>query len=216
MSKNPYNTLDVEVDSTDADIKQAYRDKSKETHPDKGGSNEEFQEVNKAYVILSDPEKRKQFDETGKVDEDNTEDNIYNDIAGLFYEFLESYQGDFESADIIKLMTGGIGEIIGHNKKELIAVDDKIEKIKKFKNRITKKSKETANNIFDDIIEGKLNALEKSKLPIDNLITKYKQIKEIFSEYECSVKERATPPDIFLDSESLIEQLRAQHPFGFR
>lgn len=65
-----YNVLGVSPSATDADIKQAYRHRSLETHPDRFpvGSPEQseattrFQEVNNAYYVLSDSGRRREYD----------------------------------------------------------------------------------------------------------------------------------------------------------
>lgn len=66
---NLYETLSVEKDATDQELKKAYKEKAMETHPDKGGSTEAFDQVRKAYLTLSQPHSRKRYDETGKVDD---------------------------------------------------------------------------------------------------------------------------------------------------
>lgn len=54
---------------TAEDIKAAYRVAASAAHPDKhGGDGRRMQEVNDAYALLSDPERRKQFDETGSTE----------------------------------------------------------------------------------------------------------------------------------------------------
>lgn len=61
-----YETLGVPKDATPEDIKAARRRKASEAHPDRpGGSDRAMQKVNDAYVVLSDPETRKIYDETG-------------------------------------------------------------------------------------------------------------------------------------------------------
>ena len=62
---NPYEVLGVQVDATAEDIKNAYREKSKEAHPDTGGSEDEFTRLKKAFDILSDPKKRNLYDKYG-------------------------------------------------------------------------------------------------------------------------------------------------------
>jgi len=63
---NPYETLGVEKTATAEDIKRAYRKKAHEHHPDKDSGNEdEFKKVNAAYQVLSDDEKRSQYDQFG-------------------------------------------------------------------------------------------------------------------------------------------------------
>lgn len=49
---NSYEVLGVDLNATKSEIKKAYREKVLETHPDKGGSNEEFIKVQDAYECL--------------------------------------------------------------------------------------------------------------------------------------------------------------------
>ena len=60
-----YETLEVEKDATAREIKKAYFRLSKLHHPDKGGDEHKFKEINAAYEILSDEEKRKAYDKYG-------------------------------------------------------------------------------------------------------------------------------------------------------
>lgn len=57
-----YKTLGVAKNATPDDIKKAYRRLAAIHHPDKGGDTAEFQKVQLAYEILSDPEKKQQYD----------------------------------------------------------------------------------------------------------------------------------------------------------
>jgi DnaJ homolog subfamily A member 2 len=60
-----YETLEIEKDASAKEIKKAYFRLSKQHHPDKGGDEHKFKEINAAYEILSDPEKRKSYDKYG-------------------------------------------------------------------------------------------------------------------------------------------------------
>jgi len=57
-----YSTLGVDRNTSPEDIKRAYRKLASQNHPDKGGDTKKFQEIEEAYRILSDPEKRSQYD----------------------------------------------------------------------------------------------------------------------------------------------------------
>jgi curved DNA-binding protein len=65
-----YKILGVEKTATDKDIKSAYRKLARKYHPDLNpndkDANRKFQEINEANEVLSDPEKRKKFDQYGK------------------------------------------------------------------------------------------------------------------------------------------------------
>lgn len=57
-----YEVLGVKHDATDAEIKAAYKKAAKTAHPDAGGSNEKMQEVNAAWEVLGDAQKRAEYD----------------------------------------------------------------------------------------------------------------------------------------------------------
>jgi curved DNA-binding protein len=66
--KDYYATLGVPKSASQADIKKAYRKLARELHPDTNkdpDAERRFKEANEAHAVLSDPEKRKQYDELG-------------------------------------------------------------------------------------------------------------------------------------------------------
>ncbi|MBQ6736036.1 MAG: molecular chaperone DnaJ [Alphaproteobacteria bacterium] len=69
MNKNPYEVLGVARDASDADIKKAYHKLVMKYHPDKNPGDkvaeEKFKEVNNAFDILKDPQKRAAYDRYG-------------------------------------------------------------------------------------------------------------------------------------------------------
>jgi molecular chaperone DnaJ len=63
---NYYDTLGVKKDASAAEIKKAFRKLARKHHPDAGGDEEKFKELNSAYEVLSDPEKRSEYDQYGQ------------------------------------------------------------------------------------------------------------------------------------------------------
>lgn len=66
MSSDYYSILGVSKGASADEIKKAYRKKAHQYHPDKGGGDEaKFKEVNEAYQVLGDVQKRAQYDQFG-------------------------------------------------------------------------------------------------------------------------------------------------------
>lgn len=69
-SKNPYDILGVSKSASQDEIKRAYRRLAKEHHPDRNPGNkaaeQKFKEVQAAYDVIGDPERREQFDRFGE------------------------------------------------------------------------------------------------------------------------------------------------------
>ena len=60
--KSYYDILGVKKSASADEIKKAFRRLARKHHPDAGGDEETFKEINEAYEVLSDPEKKKQYD----------------------------------------------------------------------------------------------------------------------------------------------------------
>lgn len=67
MPKDYYKTLGVEKGASPEELKKAFRVLAHKYHPDKGGDQEKFKEVNEAYQVLGDPQKRAQYDQFGSA-----------------------------------------------------------------------------------------------------------------------------------------------------
>ncbi|TSD03784.1 MAG: molecular chaperone DnaJ [Parcubacteria group bacterium Greene0714_21] len=72
MTKDYYKVLGIEKNASSDDIKKAYYKLAHKHHPDKGGDAAKFKEIHDAYQILSNSEKRAQYDRFGKVFDSST------------------------------------------------------------------------------------------------------------------------------------------------
>ena len=111
-SKDYYKILGVQKSASDDDIKKAFRKLAMQYHPDRNAgkedwANEKFKEINEAYAVLGNPEKRSQYDQFGTVGDvgdifgnratQTTFEDVMGDFggAGLKLDFLDGIFGDF-------------------------------------------------------------------------------------------------------------------------
>lgn len=94
-----YEVLGVPQNATTDDIKKAYRKLAREHHPDKGGDPEKFKKVQEAYEILSDPEKRQNFDRFGTPDAPPQGPNPNDIFAQMFGGAFGGPRGPARRAD---------------------------------------------------------------------------------------------------------------------
>lgn len=66
--KDYYEVLGLKKGASASEIKKAFRTLAKELHPDKGGDENAFKEVNEAYEVLSDADKKRKYDKFGHED----------------------------------------------------------------------------------------------------------------------------------------------------
>lgn len=107
MAKSLYETLEINDTASEADIKKAYRKLARKYHPDvnkEASAEDKFKEINSAYEILSDKDKKRQYDMHG--------DSMFG--GQNFHDFSRSHgrgghgQGDLD--DILRQMfSGGAG-----------------------------------------------------------------------------------------------------------
>jgi curved DNA-binding protein len=112
-----YKILGLEKNATGEDIRKAYRKLARKYHPDVNPDNKEahkkFQEVNEANEVLSDPEKRKKYDQYGKdwkhAEEFEKAKNRQRSHGQYAYEGGEQFQGDFAGSDFSEFFESMFG-----------------------------------------------------------------------------------------------------------
>jgi len=67
MARDYYEVLGIERGASRDDVKKAFRKLAHKYHPDKGGDEAKFKELNEAYQVLSDDKKRTEYDRYGRV-----------------------------------------------------------------------------------------------------------------------------------------------------
>ena len=123
-----YKLLEIDKSATKADVKKAYRKLARKYHPDLNPNDKEaqqrFQQINEAHEVLSDPEKRKKYDQYGKdwqhadqFEQARKQQQASGGFGGGFGGGQrQTYTGDFNEdqfSDFFEQMFGGGGRARG-------------------------------------------------------------------------------------------------------
>jgi len=85
VNKDYYTVLGVDKNASEEDLKKSFRKLATKYHPDHGGDEEKFKEINEAYSVLSDTSKRQQYDNPSPFDGRFSSDGFdFNDIMRGF------------------------------------------------------------------------------------------------------------------------------------
>jgi molecular chaperone DnaJ len=100
LTRDYYEVLGVNRNATENEIKKAYRKLALQYHPDRNQgdkkSEEKFREISEAYSVLSDPQKRAQYDQYGRVLDENQRFRESDDFGfSVFEEFFGDAFGSF-------------------------------------------------------------------------------------------------------------------------
>ncbi len=107
MAKDYYAILGVKKESTEDEIKKAFRRLAHEHHPDKGGNAQKFKDINDAYQVLGDKQKRKTYDQFGSA-------AFEGGAQGAPGGFGQGFGGfDFGSAAFQGQDFGDLGDVLG-------------------------------------------------------------------------------------------------------
>lgn len=97
LARDYYEILGIDRNATDTDIKKAYRKLALQYHPDKNPGDQEaaekFREAAEAYDVLSDQDKRSQYDRYGRVMDDSM--SGFSSTGSVFDDLLGDVFGDF-------------------------------------------------------------------------------------------------------------------------
>jgi len=108
MAKDYYKSLGIARNATKDEIKKAYRELAHKYHPDKGGNAEQFKEINEAYSVLSNDEKRAQYDQFGQTFEGGSPQGGSQWPGGFRMDFgAEGAGGDFDFSEVFEDLFGG-------------------------------------------------------------------------------------------------------------
>ena len=182
---NPYQILGVRKDAGPKKIMKAFRQRSKQTHPDVGGSADEFMLVRRAYFILSDRKRRRRYDEDGTVDE-STELSLASQVSGRIaqlFSVLLHEKGVFKKdIDIIASMKKNIDMQIDDLKKQQSGGKQLRRSLGGLGSRIQRAD---GSNIFQSVINKEIGGIDEKLTGIDRELVVLEAVQNELGHYDC-------------------------------
>ncbi|HVW23117.1 MAG TPA: molecular chaperone DnaJ [Candidatus Saccharimonadales bacterium] len=102
-----YEVLGVSKDASADEIKKAFRKAAIEHHPDRGGDETKFKEINEAYEVLKDPAKKQRYDQFGHAGVGGNGGNPFAGFGGAGGQNINFDFGDLGLGDIFSSFFGG-------------------------------------------------------------------------------------------------------------
>jgi curved DNA-binding protein CbpA len=162
MRFDPYKILSVPRSATAAAIKAAYRAAVQSAHPDRGGDPENFIRIVKAFDLLSDPEARRLYDETGDVDE-NAVASFRRDVIKILADMFDAAVStavatglDLGKVDFVQQMTSAVRAGLVEARNGQNRADRDIAALGKLRQRI--KRADAGQNLFAERLEAQISA----------------------------------------------------------
>lgn len=157
---DPYLILEVARTAPAAEIKLAYRRKVQVAHPDRGGDPDVFVTVVRAFGLLSDPDSRRLFDETGIVDDDAVK-GYRREVAAILADMFDAAVATaiatglkLEAVDFIAQMAAAVETGLGDARSQLARTDREIGALQRLRNRIRRTDED--RNLFAERLQGQV------------------------------------------------------------
>lgn len=145
-----YDDLELKPDCSFEDIKQQYRTLARQHHPDLGGDEEKFKRIKFAYEILSDPDLRKQYDETKTTSAPiNKRSEAIQELASIFNNIMPNFDPN-TNTNLINLMTEEVGRVMVRVLADITSCENYIQKLEVVNRKI--KTKNNEDNILESFI----------------------------------------------------------------
>lgn len=185
-----YKLLGISKDASEKDIKKAYRKASSKNHPDRGGSTDQQALINHAKAVLSNPEARKRYDETGddqmtgNYDTTSRADQI---LAQIFQSIMQSDDLPPNIVDEARRQANGkIGELQGANAE----MAEALAKVAKQRGRVKTKRD---HNLVEGLLDERENRLREATAGNEETIIVMATVVEMIDQYEDTRPEDPVP-----------------------
>lgn len=182
-----YEKLGLLQGATLAQIRAARRERAKKLHPDVGGKAEDFQEMQRAYLVLSDPKRRAKYDSTG--DETEAQPDLHESLVlGIIHAQLMLLLAQplevIVINPVVEVMRASIGEEIKNLLASQAEAKKAIGKIERVEKRFRRRTKLGDKNILFEMLQGQKRQHEQMIERVPEQIKLREEARAILADYE--------------------------------
>lgn len=181
-----YDELGVPKDADKATIRRAYRKRAQKKHPDKGGSIEQFHAIQIAYDVLTDDDRRREYDATGEIGRaSDARSDAISQIAAIMMQIIENE--DVDETDIKSEIIEAIKRVVASVNRSEAATMQAIEKRERVLKRI--KVKRGKANMLAQLVRADIDVKKRSLEVYAKDLAKASLMLEILADYSYEVAE---------------------------
>lgn len=184
---NPYEVLGVRKNATPAQIKRAHRRRAMETHPDRGGSPEDFSAVTLAWKVLSDEKHRAHFDRTGEMPDTgpNRERQMLLTMLSLHVMSIVAQAAqkdvDIGSEDFLGLIRESVDHAIRELGKQLAVLENQKRIMREAMKRFITTDEE---NVIVAVLQGHIDQVNRNLAGTSAEIDRNEKVRELLKTYK--------------------------------
>jgi curved DNA-binding protein CbpA len=181
-TSNHYDTLGVDRDADAETVKKAWRKKASKAHTDRdGGDHSQMVAVNRAYEVLSDPEKRARYDETG---DDRLSPSIdQKAMEALMQIFMALLEKTSDYDDVVSMVREHMKRQIMEFGSNMRKAEKQAEALEKKRKRLTYKHGKSGRNFLDDVLAQRISQIQGAVKGMEEGITVFTRGVELLEDY---------------------------------
>lgn len=178
--KGYYEALGLHSSATDRMVKLAFRELSMLYHPDRpGGDTKKMVAISDAYRVLSDPERRKRYDNTGS---DATTGAIYDRAAMLLQTFFTQYlDNGGDDDDVVKIIHASLVAGAETTRKQKATNEATLRKLQRRTRKLRKRS--PGNDLYRMLLDLKIKDAQQRIAADNEQLAVFDQCKILANDY---------------------------------
>ncbi len=187
-----YEVLGVDKDATADEIKEAYRNKAKEHHPDvKGGDNERMTEITIAWGVLKSESGRNRYDKTGQMEDTPFDVKFQELVQFAFLKIVEEVE-DVASVNLLKQFNHYIKISVADNLKNKKIFEGRSAKLVRVKERLSAKG----DNKIVRVLDINLHDIKMMLGNIDEQVKFLNDALEVINHYDYRIDPPVPEPEV--------------------